>query len=89
MRTLLATLDIEKENGLNRVTNRRLLYFTNNIVTYDVFHRGTSKYNTLWKLFSRIKLLELELQCLVEAIHVPGIIIISQGMDGLSRGVDM
>ena len=43
MRTLLSTLEIEKENGLGRVTNRRLLYLTDNMVTYDVFRRRTSK----------------------------------------------
>ena len=59
------------------------------MVTYDIFRRGTSKSDALWKLFLRIKLLELELQCPVLVIHVPGTIIISQGTDGLSRGVDM
>ena len=89
MRTLLTTLEIEKENGLNRVINRRLLYFTDNMVTYDIFRRGTSKSDALWKLFLRIKLFELELQCLVLVIHVPETTMISQGTDGLSRGVDM
>ena len=59
------------------------------MVTYDIFRRGTSKSDSLWKLFLRIKLLELELQCMVQVIHVPGTTMISQGTDGLSRGVDM
>ena len=37
----------------------------------------------------KIKLLELELQCFLQVIHVPGTIMIQQGTDGLSRGVDM
>ena len=43
MRTLITTLEIEKNDGLGRVTNRRLLYLTDNMVTYDVFRRETSK----------------------------------------------
>ena len=89
MRTLLSTLENEKQNGLGRVTNRRLLYLTDNMVTYDVFRRGTSKSTPLWTLFLRIKLLELELKCHVQVIHVPGTTMIAQGTDGLSRGVGM
>jgi len=89
MRTLLATLENEKKNGLGRVSNRRLLYLTDNMVLYDVFRRGTSKSTPLWMLFLRIKLLEVELNCIVQVIHVPGTTMISQGTDGLSRGVGM
>ena len=89
MRTLLTTIEIEMENSVHIVTNRRLLYFTDNMVTYDVFRGGTSKSNALWTLFQRIKLLELQLQCQVQVIHVPGTTMILQGTDGLSRGVTM
>ena len=51
MCTLITTLEIEKNNGLVRVINRRLLYITANMVTYDVFRSGTSKSTPLWKLF--------------------------------------
>ena len=89
MRTLLQTLENEKSTGGVRVKNRRLLYFTDNMVTYDVFRRGSSKSTPLWKLFLDIKLLEIELGCLVQVIHVPGTSMILQGTDGLSRGVEM
>ena len=89
MRTLLSTLENEKENGLGRVTNRMLLYLANIMVLYDVFRRITSTSTPLWILFLRIKLLELELKCLVQAIHVPGDTMILQGTGGLCRGVDM
>ena len=59
------------------------------MVTYDVFRKGTSKSYSLWKLLLRIKLLELQLQCILQVIHVPGTSMITQGTDGLSRGVDM
>ena len=89
MRTLLQTLQNEKSKGGIRVRNRRLLYFTDNMVTYDVFRRGSSKSTPLWKLFLQIKLLEIELECLVQVLHVPGTTMILQGTDGLSRGVEM
>ena len=43
MRTLLQSLHNEKALGGARIQNRRLLYFTDNMVTYDVFRRGSSK----------------------------------------------
>ena len=89
LRTLLTTLENEQTNCLGRITHRRLLYLTDNMVTYDVFRRGTSKSTPLWNLLLRIKLLELQLHCHLQVIHVPGTILIRQGTDGLSRGVAM
>ena len=68
---------------------RPLLYFTDNMVSYDIFRKGTSKSLRLWQLLLDIKVLELSLECIVQVIHVPGTIMISQGTDGLSRGVTM
>ena len=59
------------------------------MVSYDVFRKGSSKSTPLWTLFLKIKLLELELQCVLQVIHVPGTTMIEQGTDGLSRGVTM
>ena len=89
MRTLLTTLEIEKNNGLCRVTNCRLLYVTDDLVTYDVFRSRTSRSTPLWKLFIQIKLLELELRYQLIVIHFLGTIMMRQGTDGLSRGVYM
>ena len=89
MRTLLRTLEHELRSDGKRVQGRRLLYFTDNMVTYDVFRKGSSKAQPLWTLLLRIKLLELRLQCVLQVIHVPGTTMITQGTDGLSRGVDM
>ena len=89
LRTLLYTLEHEKSLGGHRIRGRRLLYLTDNMVTYDVFRRGTSKSTPLWTLLLKIKLLELELQCVLQVIHVPGTTMIEQGTDGLSRGVTM
>ena len=87
MCTLKQTLENEKMRGGERVRNRRLLYCTDNLVTCDIFRKGTSKSTALQKLFLDIKLLELELGCHLFLIHVPGTIMIQEGTDGLSRGV--
>ena len=89
MRTVFTTLENGKKNGLGRVTNRLLLYITDNMVTYHIFQRGTSKSTSLCTLFLRIKLLELDLKCHIQVIHVPGTTMIRQGTDGPSRGVEM
>ena len=89
MRTLVRTLEHELLSDGKRVQGRRLLYFTDNMVTYDVVRKGSSKSQSLWTLLLRIKILELQLQCVLQVIHVPGTTMISQGTDGLSRGVDM
>ena len=59
------------------------------MVTYDVFRKGTSKSMKLWTLLLHIKLIELNLNCVVQVIHVPGTAMITQGSDGLSRGIHM
>ena len=87
LRTLLHTLEHEKKLGGERVKGRRVLYFTDNMVSYDVFRRGSSKSTPLWTLFLKINLLELELQCVLQVIHVPGTTMIEQGTAGLSRGL--
>lgn len=59
------------------------------MVTYDVFRKGTSTSTPLWLLFLKIKLLELELQCTLQVIHIPGTNMIEQGTNGLSQGFYM
>jgi hypothetical protein len=41
----------------------------------------------LHRLIVEIKVLEQELGCILEVVHVPGTLMITQGTDGLSRGV--
>ena len=89
LKTLHQTLVHEKELGGHRIKRRRLLYFTDNMVTYDIFRKGTSKSIRLWTLLLHIKIIELTLDCVVQVIHVPGTSMIIQGSDGLSRGIHM
>jgi hypothetical protein len=56
-------------------------------VTYYAVSSGSSTIARLQDLVRRIKLLELNLGCLLEVVHVPGVVVIDQGTDDLSRGV--
>lgn len=86
-RTLEITLELELKRPVNRVRNRRLFYFTDNSVTYDMMHKSSSPSPELMRLITNIRMLELKLGCQLEVVHVPGVTMIYQGTDGLSRGV--
>jgi hypothetical protein len=64
-----------------------VFYFTDNSTTYWCCQAGTSPIPALHDLITAIKLLELELGCQLQCVHVPGLVIILQGSDALSRGV--
>jgi hypothetical protein len=63
--------------------------FTDNSTTYWIAASGSSGSPGLHKLIEEISLLKLgfELECSLQVIHVPGMIVIDQGTDGLSRGI--
>jgi hypothetical protein len=64
-----------------------VFYFTDNEVTYNICNKGSSKTLSLHLLVQQLKALELALGCCLEVIHVPGTTTITQGTDGLSRGI--
>jgi len=64
-----------------------VFYFTDNSTTYWIMTSGSSRSAALQELIEAIKLLELELQIHLVVIHVPGLVIILEGTDGLSRGI--
>jgi hypothetical protein len=64
-----------------------VFYFTDNSTTYWICQAGTSPIPALHDLITAIKLLELELGCQLQCVHVPGLVMILQGSDALSRGV--
>jgi hypothetical protein len=86
LRTLLATLQHAKEQD-SSLAGTTFFYFTDNIVTYYIVSSGASSSFELHRLIVKIKNLELDLGCALEVVHVPGTTIITQGMDGLSRGI--
>jgi hypothetical protein len=75
------------QSGNTRCSNTTTFYFTDNEVTYHVVTSGSSTSLGLHSLIHDIKMLELQLNCHVVCIHVPGTTISLQGADGLSRGV--
>ena len=64
-----------------------VFYFTDNTVTYYVAASGSSSHLGLQSLIEEVKHLELELGIHLQVVHVPGVVMIQQGTDGLSRGV--
>jgi hypothetical protein len=57
--------------------------------TPTILSRAAPQNPDLHKLVLRIKKLQLDLQCHLEVVHVPGTTMIAEGADGLSRGVWM
>jgi hypothetical protein len=71
----------------NKLRGRMVFYFIDNEVTYNICKKGSSKTLSLHLLVQQLKALELALGCRLEVIHVPGTTMITQGTDGLSRGI--
>lgn len=86
LRTLLQVLE-QEPRATSRFRGRRLYYCTDNSVTYDSVRRGSSRSPKLHALIMRLKVLELEHNCLLVVIHIPGIMMIQEGTDGQSRGI--
>jgi hypothetical protein len=70
------TLNKEKV-VFNKLRGRMVFYFTDNEVTHTICTKGSSKTLSLHFLVQQIKALELALGCRL----------ITQGTDGLSRGI--
>jgi hypothetical protein len=88
MRTLHTALELLESNPERKAACfGTTFYFTDNSVTYFAVQGGSSKSPGLQSLVRKIKLLELRLGCLLEVVHVPGVVMIDQGTDDLSRGV--
>ena len=69
------------------VQDSTVFYFTNNSVTYLITESGSSRDDKLHALVSNIRLLEIDLRIQLVVIHIPGVVMIQQGTDGLSCGI--
>jgi hypothetical protein len=87
--TLKLSLEQIRDAGGASVRGTTVFYFTDNSTTYWICASGSSSSPRLHKLIEEIRLLELELGIHLEVIHVPGFVMITQGTDGLSRGIWM
>lgn len=87
LKTLLLTLQAIQHTRPQQLDRATLFYFTDNSTTYWVCSSGSSRSPELHRLVEQIKLIELELNIELQVIHVPGVVMIQQGTDGLSRGI--
>ena len=87
LKTLLLTLQQVSANAPGQVEGTTMFYFTDNAVTYYITSSGSSRSPGLHDLIKQIQLLTLDLRCFLHVVHVPGVVMIDQGTDGLSRGV--
>ena len=74
---------------VDKIRHTTVFYFTDNTVTYYIGTSGSSSKERLHKLISNIRLLEIELDIHLVVVHIPGLVMIEQGTDGLSRGIWM
>jgi hypothetical protein len=87
--TLKLSLLRIKEEDAAAIRGTTVFYFTDNSTSYWIAASGSSPSPGLHKLIEEIRLLELELDCSLQVVHVPGLCMIGQGTDGLSRGIWM
>ena len=85
LRTIL--LALERHSSSNALRGLLVFYFTDNMVSYHILRSGSSTNPDLNSLIRYITLLELNMGCRLEVVHVPGDVMISQGTDYLSRGL--
>jgi hypothetical protein len=87
--TLKISLLRIRDDDAEAVRGTTVFYFTNNSTTYWIAASGSSGSPGLHQLIEEIRLLELNLECSLQVVHVPGLLMIDQGMDALSRGIWM
>jgi hypothetical protein len=85
-RTLYATLQRAHDQHQHDLRGVTFFYFTDNMTTYYTVTSGSSTSPGIHSLVEDIKL-EIDMGIVLEMIHVPGITIITEGTDGLSRGI--
>jgi hypothetical protein len=87
LQTLNLTLQRLEEDDPESIKGTTVFYFTDNSTTYWISAAGSSKNPALHALIEEIRTREIRLGCFLEVIHVPGLIMILQGTDALSRGI--
>lgn len=86
--TLKETLiRIQESAERTKIRDTTVFYFTDNSGVYWICSSGSSRSPGLHHVLQDIRALELSLGCMLQVVHVPGLIMIMQGTDGLSRGI--
>ena len=78
---------LRRERGQGRVEGRHAFYVTDSTTVYHGIQRGSSGSPRLHQLIVEIKMICASMQVELEAVHIPGLAIIRQGSDPLSRGL--
>jgi hypothetical protein len=86
LRTVVETLKRE-EVVFNKLRGKIVFYFTDNQVTCNICKKSYSKNLSLHLLVQKLKAFELDLGYRLEVIHVPCSTMITQGTNGLSKGI--
>ena len=84
LRNLVEVVEIEWTKG--RLKDMEFFLFTDNFVTEQAFHLGTSNNKVLFKLVLRLRKIEMSRNIILHVIHVSGKQMIKSGIDNLSRG---
>jgi hypothetical protein len=88
--TLKLTLEeLLRQNADDSLTGTTIFYFTDSSTVYWIGQSGSSPHPPLHSLIEQIRFLEIRLACSLQVVHVPGLLMIDQGTDGLSRGIWM
>jgi len=82
---LVHCLELAKEDGTLR--NSEVFVFTDNSTAEAAYFKGTSSSQMLLDLLLRVKCIQTHCEVVIHFVHVAGKRMISQGTDGLSRGL--
>ena len=85
--TLLLTMQHLRNSASSDLKGSTIFYFTDNSTTYYVAQASSSRAPHLHQLIEQIRHIELQLECHLQVVHVPGTVMIDQGTDNLSRGI--
>jgi hypothetical protein len=87
--TLKVTLECLLAEDPDSIRNTTVFYFTDNSAVYWIASSGLFASEPLHALIESIWIYELRLGCHLQVVHVPGLVMIRQGTDGLSWGIWM
>ena len=71
------------------ITEVAFFYCADNMVTYNILRKRRSKFLRLHVLIMKITSLKISLKCCILYIHVPGGVMITEGTNSLSHGVEL
>jgi hypothetical protein len=84
LRNVVESIEDQVDQG--KLNNAELFMFTDNSTAEAAFYRGSSSNKALFELVLRLKKLEMSAGLRIQLIHIAGLRMIDNGVDGLSRG---